>query len=79
MDIQMPEMDGVAATLAIRALRGPAAQIPVLAMTANVMAEQTEHYRHVGMDGVVAKPINPTELDQLIRQALARPAAAAAA
>ena len=43
MDIQMPEMDGVAATLAIRALAGPVARIPILAMTANVMSEQTRH------------------------------------
>ena len=72
MDIQMPEMDGVAATLAIRALPGPLARIPLVAMTANVMSEQTDHYRKVGMDNVIAKPIDPAELDQAIRQVLAR-------
>ena len=68
MDIQMPEMDGVAATLGIRALAGPVARIPILAMTANVMSEQTRHYRSAGMDGVVAKPIHPAELAAAIRQ-----------
>ena len=72
MDIQMPEMDGVTATLAIRALSGPVARIPILAMTANVMSEQTHHYRSAGMDGVIAKPIHPAELGAAIRQAVPR-------
>ena len=72
MDIQMPEMDGVAATLEIRALAGPAARIPILAMTANVMSEQIRHYRSAGMDGVIAKPIHLAELSAAIRQALTR-------
>ena len=79
MDIQMPEMDGVAATLAIRALAGPVARIPILAMTANVMSEQTRHYRSAGMDGVVAKPINLDELVAAISQALRRHEAASPA
>ena len=79
MDIQMPEMDGVAATLAIRALAGPVAQIPILAMTANVMSEQIRHYRSAGMDGVIAKPIQPAELSAAIRQALHRQEAASPA
>ena len=79
MDIQMPEMDGVAATLAIRALAGPVARIPILAMTANVMSEQTRHYRSAGMDGVVAKPIDLDELIAAIRKALRRHEAAGTA
>ena len=75
MDIQMPEMDGVAATLAIRALAGAVARIPILAMTANVMAEQALGYSQAGMDGVIAKPIDPAELDAAIRGAV-RPAPA---
>ena len=39
MDMQMPEMDGVAATRAIRGLDGQVARIPIVAMTANAMAE----------------------------------------
>jgi signal transduction histidine kinase/FixJ family two-component response regulator len=62
MDIQMPEMDGVAATRAIRALDGPLGAIPILAMTANVMAEQQDQYLEAGMNGVVSKPIDPRRL-----------------
>ncbi|MFC3076607.1 ATP-binding protein [Phenylobacterium terrae] len=62
MDIQMPVMDGIEATRQIRALPGPAAQTPIVATTANVMAHQVETYRQVGMDGHVAKPISPAAL-----------------
>jgi two-component system, sensor histidine kinase len=62
MDIQMPVMDGFEATRRIRGLPGPAAQTPILATTANVMAHQIEAYRQVGMDGHVAKPISPAAL-----------------
>ena len=79
MDIQMPEMDGVAAALAIRALARPVARIPILAMTANVMSEQTRHYRSAGMDGVVAKPVEPDQLIGAISQALRRRDAASPA
>jgi len=67
MDIQMPEMDGVAATRAIRALAGPLSAIPILAMTANVMAEQQDQYLEAGMNGVVSKPIDPRRLALAIR------------
>ena len=62
MDIQMPEMDGLAATLAIRALPGALAAMPILAMTANIMVEQQDEYRRAGMNGVVSKPIDPRRL-----------------
>jgi len=64
MDIQMPVMDGPAATRAIRAReaetgRGP---IPIIALTANAMTHQSESYRAAGMNGLVAKPIKVGEL-----------------
>ncbi len=67
LDIQMPEMDGVAATRAVRALAGPVGAIPILAMTANVMAEQQDQYLEAGMNGVVSKPIDPRRLALAIR------------
>ena len=62
MDIQMPGIDGVEATRRIRALGGPAAQVPVLALTANVLNHQRHAYMAAGMSGTVAKPISPNLL-----------------
>ena len=62
MDIQMPGIDGMEATRRIRHSGGPAAQIPIVALTANVLSHQCEVYFAAGMDGVVAKPVSPTML-----------------
>ena len=62
MDIQMPHMDGVAATRAIRGLPSAVARTPILGVTANVMVHQRLEYLAAGMDGVVAKPISPAAL-----------------
>ena len=70
MDIQMPEMDGVAATLALRALPWPLSRIPIVAMTANVMPEQQRQYLAAGMTAVVGKPIDPSELSAVIDAAV---------
>ena len=58
MDMQMPEMDGEEATSAIRALPPPKSQIPVLALTADVMVEHRDRYLRAGVDELVAKPID---------------------
>ena len=65
MDVQMPIMDGVTATWAIRALNHPARNIPIVAMTANVLPQQVETFRSAGMDGHVGKPFKREELSQL--------------
>jgi CheY-like chemotaxis protein len=62
MDIQMPVMDGVAATRAIRALPSPAGAVPIVALTANTLAEQLQAYAAAGMDDVIAKPVDMAEL-----------------
>jgi len=62
MDVQMPRMDGVEATRTIRALDGPAARVPIVGLTANVMLHQWQAYREAGMDGVASKPISPRAL-----------------
>jgi signal transduction histidine kinase len=59
MDVQMPGIDGLEAARRIRALGGAAAQIPIVALTANVLAHQRRAYLDAGMDGVVGKPISP--------------------
>jgi len=62
MDIQMPGIDGLEAARRIRALHGPSARTPILALTANVLSHQRETYLAAGMDGVVGKPISPAAL-----------------
>jgi signal transduction histidine kinase len=72
MDSQMPEMNGVEATQAIRrieAVRG-LGRTPILALTANVMSHQVAEYTAAGMDDVVAKPIEIVALLNAIDQAL---------
>ncbi|WP_372782025.1 PAS domain S-box protein [Phenylobacterium sp.] len=59
MDVQMPGIDGLEAARRIRALGGEAAQTPIVALTANVLAHQRRAYLDAGMDGVVGKPISP--------------------
>ncbi|MFN6982251.1 MAG: response regulator [Brevundimonas sp.] len=66
MDIQMPVMDGVAATRAIRALPGHRGATPIVALTANTLAEQKAEYFAAGMDDCMAKPINIIELTHMV-------------
>ena len=73
MDIQMPEMNGVDATLAIRRRERETgrARTPIVAVTANAMTHQLGEYLAAGMDGVVAKPVEITNLFAVMERALA--------
>jgi PAS domain S-box-containing protein len=62
MDVQMPEMDGIEATKRIRAMAGPVARIPIIAMTANAMKGDRERLLAVGMNDYVSKPIDKGQL-----------------
>jgi signal transduction histidine kinase/CheY-like chemotaxis protein len=80
MDVQMPVMDGVAATRAIREAERAAgrAPTPIVALTANAMTHQTAAYLDAGMDDFVAKPIRIEELFAAIERQLRDQAAAPA-
>ncbi|MBP8072491.1 MAG: response regulator [Brevundimonas sp.] len=76
MDIKMPRMDGVQATQAIRALTGPARDIPIVALTANADPDDARKYLTIGMAAVVEKPIKPERLRMAMNLALEQAAAA---
>ncbi|MEZ5829843.1 MAG: ATP-binding protein [Dongiaceae bacterium] len=66
MDIQMPEMDGVSAAAAIRALPEPNGSAPIVAVTANAMVGDRERYLATGFDDYLAKPLHLDELREII-------------
>ena len=71
MDVQMPVMDGYQATRAIRKADHPKAQtIPIVAMTADAFHEDVVKATEAGMDGHIAKPIDPDKLYQVIEEIL---------
>ena len=66
MDVQMPEMDGLKATQAIRDLDSPAARTPIVAMTANAMRGDDRMCLDAGMDGYISKPIDRRKLEMVV-------------
>jgi signal transduction histidine kinase/CheY-like chemotaxis protein len=66
MDIQMPVMDGIEATNAIRSLTQPKNKIPIIAMTANAMKGDREKYINSGLDDYISKPIDQQALREII-------------
>ena len=72
MDIHMPEMDGLAATRAIKALGGAAGEVPIIAMSADALPQQVERCYAAGMVDHVAKPVQREVLYAKISRWLAR-------
>jgi PAS domain S-box-containing protein len=68
MDVQMPEMDGETATRLIRQQWPLEEQPRIIAMTANALQGDREHYLSMGMDDYVSKPINVDELTRALRE-----------
>ena len=74
MDVQMPKMDGLATTVAIRAREQTSGgHLPIVAMTAHAMKGDQERCLAAGMDGYIAKPITRDALDAVLSQVLGRP------
>jgi two-component system sensor histidine kinase/response regulator len=71
MDVQMPVMDGVEATAAIREReRSNGAHIPIVAMTAHAMTGDRQRFLSLGMDGYVSKPIRSRDLYDAIENVI---------
>ncbi|MEK7784164.1 MAG: ATP-binding protein, partial [Chloroflexota bacterium] len=72
MDLQMPDLDGLAATAAIRAReQGTGGHLPILALTAFAMRGDRERCLQAGMDDYLAKPVNASELYGVIERLVA--------
>lgn len=79
MDMQMPELDGLEATRAVRALDPPAANVPILAISADSAPERRRIYFDAGIDSFLPKPIVSSQLLEMIgTMRRARPAATTA-
>jgi PAS domain S-box-containing protein len=72
MDIQMPLMDGVTATRCIRALPDSFKNIPIIAMTGNVLPQQVRSFLDAGMNDHVGKPIERAKLYNSVRRWIPR-------
>jgi CheY-like chemotaxis protein len=69
MDIEMPVMDGVSATAAIREIeRQRGGHIPISAMTAHALQGDAEKYLAAGMDAYISKPFKSSEVSAVILQ-----------
>lgn len=69
MDVRMPEMDGLEATRAIRALQRPDAKtVPIVAMTANAFDEDVQRSLQAGMNAHLSKPVESEHLYKTLEE-----------
>ena len=65
-DVQMPGMNGLEATVAIRKREGPESRVPIIAMTAHALKDDRDRCLASGMDGYLSKPVNAKEMIGLV-------------
>jgi signal transduction histidine kinase/CheY-like chemotaxis protein len=66
MDVQMPEMNGLQATMQIRGEEATGARVPIVAMTASAMSEERDRCLAAGMDDFISKPVSYKVIEQMI-------------
>jgi two-component system, sensor histidine kinase and response regulator len=66
MDVQMPEMNGLQATMQIRREEATGAHVPIVAMTASAMREDRDHCLEAGMDDFISKPVSYKVIEEMI-------------
>jgi signal transduction histidine kinase/ActR/RegA family two-component response regulator len=66
MDVQMPEMNGLEATVLIREEEATGAHVPIIAMTASAMSEERDRCLAAGMDDFISKPVSYKVIEQMI-------------
>jgi signal transduction histidine kinase/DNA-binding NarL/FixJ family response regulator len=76
MDVHMPVMDGTEASRRIRGLPGPAARVPIVALSASVLRDEVEVCFEAGMDEFLGKPIDPAALTRVLARLGVAPTAA---
>ncbi len=74
MDVHMPLLDGLEATREIRQLQGSRRRIPIIALSASVLPEETHACLAAGMDAYLAKPIDPVALARTLSGHARQPA-----
>ncbi len=70
MDMQMPGVDGLEATRAIRTMAGDVARVPIVALTANSMAHERQAALDSGMNGFVSKPVRREDIEKALSEYL---------
>ncbi len=66
MDVQMPVMTGLQATMQIRREEATGAHVPIVAMTASAMSEERDRCLAAGMDDFISKPVSYQVIQQMI-------------
>ena len=68
MDLRMPKLNGIQASMMIRELPSPRSLVPIIAISAHTNPQKAEDVIGAGMNGFIAKPVNPMKLEEVVQQ-----------